>query len=159
MPGSVCCRRLSAPTLSQGSFSLAFRRSLRPRSHRKSRLARSTALHPARHGPRQRTRRRRTARWRAGRRLHRHGRLPSRDGSRYARLQGNPLLLLDSIDPTLFALSNPLHLALAMGDFNALESRNKPVDRLYLIVRVADGLAEMERVIHQALGNSRVFTR
>jgi hypothetical protein len=46
-----------------------------------------------------------------------------------------------------------------MGDFNALESRNKPVDRLHLIVRVADGLAEMERVIHQALGNSRVFTR
>jgi transaldolase / glucose-6-phosphate isomerase len=52
-----------------------------------------------------------------------------------------------------------LQLALAMGDFDALESRQKLVIRLHLTRGAESGLDQVEQVIQQALTNTRGITR
>jgi transaldolase/glucose-6-phosphate isomerase len=52
-----------------------------------------------------------------------------------------------------------LQLALALGDFDSLESRQKLVLRLHLTQSLEQGLAEVEQVIQQALGNTRAIGR
>jgi transaldolase / glucose-6-phosphate isomerase len=52
-----------------------------------------------------------------------------------------------------------LQLALALGDLDALESRQKLVIRLHLTRSVEQGLTDVEQVIQQALGNTRGINR
>ena len=52
-----------------------------------------------------------------------------------------------------------LQLALAIGDFDTLESRQKLVIRLHLTPSLQEGLAEVEQVVQQALGNTRTIGR
>jgi hypothetical protein len=48
-----------------------------------------------------------------------------------------------------------LQMALALRDFDALESRQKLVIRLHLTGGAEQGLADVEQVIQQALGYTR----
>jgi glucose-6-phosphate isomerase len=52
-----------------------------------------------------------------------------------------------------------LQLALAMGEFDALESRRKLVLRLHLTRGIEQGLSDVEQVIQQALSNTRSLSR
>jgi glucose-6-phosphate isomerase len=52
-----------------------------------------------------------------------------------------------------------LQLALALGDFESLEARQKLVLRLHLTQELMPGLAEVEQAIQQALGNTRNAAR
>ena len=52
-----------------------------------------------------------------------------------------------------------LQMALALGDFDALQSRQKLVIRLHLTAGAEPGLAELELLFQQSLSNTRVINR